>query len=104
MNKCDDKWTNALSAYVGGEVLAYYKHTDGSVDVPKTVDSMMRMLAIRKPDDTMPHPVPMTTEQLRTRVLELIGQWLQNDKVQASEPAMRVLNALAGDIQVINLG
>lgn len=40
----------------------------------------------------------LTAEELRTRILELIGQWLQNPKVQASEPAVLVLNAPAGDI------
>jgi hypothetical protein len=45
----------------------------------------------------------MTAEQLRERVLELIKGWLQNPKVQGDETAALALNALAGDIQVIDL-
>jgi hypothetical protein len=45
----------------------------------------------------------MSAEQLRESVLALIREWLNNPKVQADETAVLALNALAGDIQVIDL-
>jgi hypothetical protein len=47
---------------------------------------------------------PMTAAELRDRILDLIREWIQNKDVQASETAVLVLNDLAGDIQVIDLG
>ena len=45
----------------------------------------------------------MSAAELRDHVLDLIREWLQNKDVQANETTVRVLNDLAGDIQVIDL-
>ena len=47
---------------------------------------------------------PMTANEMRTRVLELIKGWMQNDRVKADETAMLVLNDLAGDVEIIDTG
>ncbi len=43
----------------------------------------------------------MTAEEMRKRVLALIKGYLQLPAVQGSEPAVDTLNALAGDIMMI---
>lgn len=46
----------------------------------------------------------MLAAELRDRILDLIRDYLTHPKVQTDEIAVLVLNDLAGDIQVINLG
>lgn len=42
-------------------------------------------------------------EQMRTRVLERIQGWLTNSNAKDNEQCVLLLNALAGDVQIITL-
>lgn len=46
----------------------------------------------------------MTAEEMRQRVLALIKEWLDTPKVQADANCVNLLDALAGDVEVIDLG
>lgn len=47
---------------------------------------------------------PMSAAELRNRILLLIMGWIMNKDVRTNEIAVRVLNDLAGDIEVIDIG
>lgn len=46
----------------------------------------------------------MTAEQMRQRVLDLIRGWATNSTISNNEQCQMLLNALAGDVQVIETG
>jgi Fe-S cluster assembly ATPase SufC len=50
-----------------------------------------------------PNGSGMSAAELRDRILDLIRNYLTQPKVQTDATAVLTLNALAGDIQVINL-